>query len=326
MAGIIANTYQVYTAKGLRENLGDVIYRISPEETPLVSGIGKGSTKQTLTEWQSDALAATSTSNAQLDGDDVTTFPSITPTVRMGNYSQIMRKLLIVSGTLEAVDKAGRDSEIRYQTVMRGLELRRDLEANLFAMVGGNAGDSTTARTFAALGAWVKTNVDKEAGGTNPAWSSGVPAAARTDSGSPRAFTETIFKNVVSLGYASGASIGSWSCYLGPVNKGKASAFGGVATKNYDLSGRPRPTAVIGSADVYVSEFGVISLVPSRFQRERDAWFIDHSYLSVLFLRPMQTVMLAKTGDAEKRMLIQELTFKVGHEAALGLAADLTTS
>ena len=321
---IVANTFLRYDAAGLRESLADIIYDVSPEETPFLSAAGRGSAKQTLEEWQTDVLASADTSNAQLEGDDVTSYSAITASVRVGNYTQISRKVFLISDTEEMLDKAGRRSEMAYQIPRRGLELRRDLEAIIFQNQIGVAGNSTTAREIAALGATVKSHDSLGAGGTSPTWTSGVPNDARGD-GTQRAFTETILKAVVSLMWTGGANLRS--LFVGPFNKQAVSAFSGVVTRNFDMSNvDPSPSAVIASIDVYVSDFGTLKVIPSRYQRERDAWFLDFEFLEVLFLRPFQTVKLAKTGDAEKRMLIAEWTLKVKNEAALGLAADLNTS
>ncbi len=321
---IVTNTYTRYEAKGLREQLSEAIYNIAPEDTPFVSSAGKHSIKQTLFEWQTDSLGAVDTGNAQLDADDISSFPAVTPTVRVGNYSQISRKLLIVSGTLDAVDKAGRDNELSYQMSQRSAEIKRDLEAICFENIGGDAGGTATARKTATMGAWVKTNVDKHSSGGNPAYTSGVPGAPRTD-GTLRAFTETIHKNVAQLVWASGGRLKS--CFLGPVNKQRASGFSGVVTRNFDMSNtNAKPTAAIAAVDIYVTDFGVVKFLPSRFQRERDAWYLDFEYISIGHLRPYQTIKLAKTGDAEKRMLLVEWGLQVKQEAALGLAADLTTT
>lgn len=321
---IITDTYLTYDASGLREDLSDVIYSISPEDTPLVSMMSKEKTGSTLFEWQTDSLT-TAAANTQLEGDNIAdaTWPTIVATTRVGNYCQISRKLLMISGTEEVVNKAGRNSEIAYQTAKRGTELKRDVEVSVFLNAVGNGGNSTTARVTAGLGATVKTNVDKESGGTDPTWTSGVPNDARND-GTQRALTETILKSVISKVWTSGGALKY--LFVGPVNKARASGFAGIATKNYDLSGKPRPTAIIGAADVYVSDFGYLSILPSRFQRERDGWVLDPEYMALVHLRPFKRVPIARTGDAEKLMLLIEWGLKVKNEAALGLCADLTTS
>jgi hypothetical protein len=322
--GLVSGTATRYDMKGLREDLSDVIYNISPEETPFMSSAGRGAkASQTLVEWQTDALASADGSNAQLEGDDAS-FSTPAATVRVGNYTQISRKTLILSGTLEAVDKAGRRSELAYQLAKRGAELKRDQETIFLRAQAGNAGGVGTARTLAGLNAWVKTNTDIGTSGGDPTYTSGVPAAVRTD-GTQRAFTETILKSVISAVWTSGGT--PTTLMVGPINKAVVSGFAGIATRNFDLSNvSPKPTAIIASADVYVSDFGTLRVVPNRFQRERDGWVIDFDLVSVRYLRPYRTKDLAATGDAAKTMLVTEYTLEVKQEAGLGLAADLTTT
>ena len=324
---IVSNTFTRYGAKGLREQLSNVIYDISPMETPVLSGASKGSARQTLFEWQVDSLASAVTTNAQLEGDDIDAFPSVVATSRVGNYVQISRKLLILSDTLEEVDKAGRQSELAYQMAKRGREIKRDMEATILSNQGGDAGGTATARQTATLGAWLKSNVDKAAEGDNPTYTSGVPSAARTDATASevRALTETIFKNVIQTSWTSGANVDAMIAFAGPVNKQKISSFSGVVTRNFDIASA-KPTAVIAAVDVYVSDFGTVRVMPTRHGRERDVYFLDFEYIGIETLRPFKTVKLAKTGDAEKRMLLIEWGLKVKNEAALGLAADLTTT
>lgn len=320
---LVSGTGTRYDFNGLRESLHDRIYDISPEDTPFVSGSGMGpAAKQTLEEWQTDSLAAVDTSNAHLEGDDAS-YSTPAATTRVGNYTQIMRKTLILSDTLETVDKAGRRSELAYQLAKRGSEMKRDLEAISLAAQAGAAGDSSTARTFAGLNAWLKTNVDKASDGVDPTYTSGVPGAARTD-GTQRDLTETIAKSVLESGWTNGANFST--LMVGPVNKQRVSEdFAGIVTRNFDVS-RPQPMAAIAAVDVYVHDFGTLRVVPNRFQREKDAWFLDFEYTEFRFLRPLSQMVLAKTGDAEKRMMIQEVTLCVKNEAALGLAADLNVT
>ena len=322
---IVTNTFLRYDSSGLRESLHDFIYDVSPEDTPFLSAAGQGEAVQTLEEWQTDVLASADTTNAQLEGDDITSYSAITASVRAGNYTQISRKVFLISDTEEVLDKAGRSSEMAYQLPRRGVELKIDIESICFLNQLGVAGNSTTPREIAALGTWVKSNDDFASDGGSPTWTSGVPNVIRDDTSTLRAFTETILKSVVLLMYQNGANLRS--LFVGPVNKQRVSGFSGVVTRNFDMSNvDPSPSAVIAAIDVYVSDFGTLKVIPSRWQRERDAWFFDFDFLSVLFLRPMKAVKLAKTGDAEKRMLIAEWTLKVHNEAALGLAADLTTT
>ena len=318
---IVTNTFTTYSAKGIREDLSNVITNIAPEETPFMSNIGRANITSTLFEYQTDTLDAAA-ANAQLEGDDVASFDSVTATVRLTNYAQISRKTIVLSNTEEVVNKAGRRSELSYQLAKRGSELKRDQE---FIMLNGGiavAGSTSAARVTASLQAFIKTNVDMQTNGTNPSYTT-LPNSARTD-GNVRTFTETILKNVIQQVWTQGGT--PKILMVGPINKQRVSGFSGIASARYNINGGDRPATIIGSADIYVSDFGQISVIPNRFQRERDAFVIDPDYAKMTVLRPYQQVELAKTGDAEKRMLIVEWGLQVMTEKAMGLAADLITS
>jgi hypothetical protein len=314
---IVGNTFTRYSAVGIREDLSNVIYNISPEETPFISNIGRESVKNTYFEWQTDSLAAASAANAALEGDDISSFAAVTPTSRVGNYTQISTKNVVISGTLEAVDKAGRRSEMTYQLAKLGSELKRDMEAALLANQSPVAGNTTTARRTAGLPAWIKTNTSFGTGGADTA---GV--AARTD-GTQRPFAEGLLKTVIQKVWTAGGT--PKMLMVGPFNKVAASGFTGIATRYRDVPAGQQ-AQIIGAADVYVSDFGTVNIVPNRFQRDRDAFVVDPDYASLAVLRPIQKMDLAKTGDAEKALLLVEYGLKVNNEAAHGIVADLTTS
>jgi hypothetical protein len=322
-----ANTFDTFAAKGIRESLSNVIYNISPEETPFMSNIGRENVKNTYFEWQTDSLAAASTTNAQVEGDDVSSYDSTAATTRIGNYTQVSRKTVLISGTLESVDKAGRRSELAYQLAKRSAELKRDMESIMLtnqAAAAGSAGVSTALRKTGSLLAFLKSNTDKGTGGVDPVYTT-KPDATRTDAtdANLRTFTEAILKTVIQKVWAAGGT--PKILMVGPVNKQRVSGFAGIAEIRREVTGN-KPGVIIGAADVYVSDFGSVSVVPNRFQRERDAFVLDPEYAAVSYLRPFQTVELAKTGDAEKRMIVVEWGLKVNTEAAHGLAADLTTT
>ena len=314
---IVTNTFQTYGAKGIREELANTISNISPEETPFQSNIGSKSVSNTFFEWQTDSLAATSTT-AVLSGDDVATFDTTAATTRLGNYTHIRRRTLILEDRLEFVDKAGRDSELAYQLAKRGKELKRDIEAVLLDNNAREAGNSTTPPETAGLPSWVVSNIDEAGDATN---ATGDGTDARVD-GTQRAFTEAMVTSIMQQAWTAG---GNPSIVMtGPFNKVAASSFQGIAETR--VAGGDSPTTIIGAADVYVSDFGNLTFVPNRFQRERDAFFLDPEYAAVCYLRPIQQVELAKTGDAEKRMIIAEFGLKVMNEEAHGAAYDLTSS
>jgi hypothetical protein len=318
---IVTNTFTTFDAKGIREDLSNIITNISPEETPYLSNIGNESISNSLFEWQTDTLAAAA-ANKQLEGDDIASFDSVTATVRLQNYAQISRKTIVLSATEETVNKAGRRSELAYQIAKRSAELKRDQEYTMLQGAVAAAGNTTTARGTASLQAFIKTNYDMQTNGANPSYTT-VPNSARTD-GNVRTFTETILKNVIQQVWTSGGT--PKILMTGPVNKQRVSGFSGIASSRFNIDGGARPATIIGAADIYVSDFGNVQVVPNRFQRERDAFVIDPDYAKVTTLRPYQQVELAKTGDAEKRMLIVEWGHKVLAENAHGIAADLVTS
>jgi hypothetical protein len=318
---IVTNTFTTFDAKGIREDLSNVITNIAPEETPYMSNIGRESVSNSLYEWQTDTLAAAA-ANKQLEGDDVTSFDAVTATVRLQNYAQISRKTIVLSATEETVNKAGRRSELAYQIAKRGAELKRDQEFTMLNGAVAAAGNTTTARGTASLQAFIKTNYDMQTNGANPSYTT-LPNSARTD-GNVRTFTETILKNVIQQVWTAGGT--PKILMTGPVNKMRVSGFSGIASSRFNIDGGARPATIIGAADVYVSDFGNVQVVPNRFQRERDAFVIDPEYAKLTTLRPYQQIELAKTGDAEKRMLIVEWGHKVLAENAHGIAADLITS
>jgi hypothetical protein len=308
-------TYTAHTAIGQREDLTDIIYNISPTETPFMSSIGKTKATAVYHEWQTDSLAAATTANAAIEGADATS-ATLSPTVRLGNYTQIIQKTVQVSGTLDTVNKAGRKSEKAYQLAKASAELKRDLETILLANQGRSAGSSTIARKLGSILSWIKTNSDVGSGGADPAT---IGVSTRTD-GTQRTFTEALLKTVVSEVYVSGGS--PKILMVGASGKQKVSSFAGIAAQRYMAPGNT-PTTIIGAADVYMSDFGTMSVVPNRFMRTRDALVLDPEYAALAYLRPFQTNDLAKTGDSENTQLLAEVTLEVKNEAAHGIIADL---
>ena len=285
-----------------------------PDDTPFLSSIGKGKSKATYHEWQVQALAAASTGNAVIEGDDATT-DAVTPTSRLGNYTQISDKVAQVTGTQRAVDSAGRDDEMDYQILLKGRELRRDMEAILLHNQARVQGNDSTARKLAGAPAWLATNVSKAGDGANPA---GDGTNARTD-GTQRAFTEDMLKAVLRSCWDNGGKPDT--IMVGGYNKQVISGFTGGATR-FDKSEDKKLYAAI---DVYVSDFGDLKVVPNRFQRARDALVLQTDMWKFCPLRPIGAHPLAKTGDTDRRQVLVEYTLEACNEKASGIVADLTT-
>lgn len=302
------NAFLTYDAIGNKENLSEVITSLSPEETPFTSAIGATDAKGILFEWQTDALAAADSNNAVLEGDVVDGTAS-TPTSREKNYCQISRRDVVVSSTQETVKKAGRSSEMGYQVAKRLKELKRDIEAVIIGNQGYNAGASGTARRTRSIESFLETNVDREAGGANAA-SATDPA---TDSGSTRAFTESMLQGVIQSCYTEGASPSILS--VGPFNKGVVSGFTGRSQARHAIA----EDRIQAAAHLYASDFGEIKVMPNRFQRERTALVIDPEYAEVAYLRHPQVKDLARTGDSERKYVVAEYALCIKNEKAHGM-------
>ena len=313
-------TYQTYTAIGQRQDLSDVIYDISPTDTPFMSSIGKTKATAVLHEWQTDSLTAASLSNFTVEGATASD-GTMTPTVRVGNRLQIAQKTIKISGTLQSVDKAGRKSEKAYQLAKASAEIKRDMETSLLSNQIATDGSSSSARKLGGLQAWLATNGDFGTSGV--AGASGT--TARTD-GTNRTFTEDILKVVVREVYASGGN--PKVLMVNPAHKQLVSAFTGIAAQRF-MAPANTPTTIISAADVYLSDFGSISVVPNRFMTSTNscgetAFIVDPDMAAVAYLRPFTTNELAVTGDNESTQLLAEYTLEVKNEAAHGIIADIT--
>ena len=312
--------YNRYDAVGAREDLSDVIYNISPTDTPIMSSIGKTKATGVYHEWQTDALAASTTANALVEGADATA-ATLSPTSRIGNYTQIVGKTIQVSGTLEAVDKAGRKSEKAYQLAKASSEIKRDIETIITANQGQAAGSSnSTARVMGSLLSYIKTNTSKNGTSVTGVDPTTVGVSTRTD-GTTRTFTEAMLKDVVAKVFTSGGTPST--LFVSPALKQVVSGFSGLAAQRYQVPTSGQATILAG-ADLYQSDFGVLQIVPNRFMRTRDALVLDPEYAALAYLRPFQTIELAKAGDSDKTQILAELTLEVKNEAAHGGIFDLT--
>jgi len=313
---IVSGTYQTYQAIGRREDLANTIYNISPSDVPFMSMIGRSKATNTLAEWQTDSLSAAS-NNSQVEGDEYS-FAAVTPTVRLGNYTQISSKTVIISGSQQAGNNAGRDSEMALQLAKNSKSLKRDMETALTQNVAKAAGNTSTARKLGGMETWTKTNVSRGAG--SPAGSGAGGGAAPVDAGTKRAFTETILKAVIQSTYSSGGDPSV--LMVGPFNKGVVSGFTGRSSARQMIG----ESKIQAAADLYASDFGDLKVIPNRFQREQSAFVLDPEYWSVAYYRDFKQEDVAKTGDAQKKALIVEYSLIAKNEASSGICADLTVS
>jgi Family of unknown function (DUF5309) len=308
----LSNSLATFGAVGLRESLADEIYNINPEETPFLSAIGKEKGSAQLEEWQTDALTAAA--NNKVEQGNEATFSAITPTVRVGNRMQISEKTYAVTGSQEAVSKAGRKSEIAYQDAKKMIELKRDIEfAALQNSTAIAAAAGTPGQARGVVG-WLATNNSLGATGAAP---NPVTNTAQTD-GTQRTLTEQMLKDVAKLCWDQGGN--PTMLFVPSAQRATVSGFTGGATK-FD---KTEDKTLNATVEVYVGDFGRYSIINSRYQRSRDIFLLDPEMFALMTLRPMKGEDLAKTGDSKKRMINTEWTLKCKNEAASGAIRDLS--
>lgn len=311
------NTYDTYDgANTIREDLHDIIFDISPTETPVLSMAAQGEATNTLHEWVTDELAAVNGNNAQIEGNDKDGVAISAPS-RLQNYTQISDKVVVLSGTQRSVNNVGTSDEFGRQIAKKGLELKRDMEAIITGNQAQVAGDATTARKLRSLEAWYPTaNSSRGAGG---AAGSTTQAATDATTGDLRAIKETLLKDVLQKVWLAGGNPDT--IIAGAVNKQRISGFAGGANRQVMADDKK----LVATVDVYVSDFGTLKIVPNRFSRARTVHVMQSDMISVDFLRKMYEEDLAKTGDADKKLLGNEYTLRVNNPNAHGVVADLTS-
>lgn len=310
------NTFDSYDQVGIREDLSDMIYDVSPEETPLYSSLARIKASNTYVEWQTDALRSSAV-NAHIEGDD-TTAEARTPTVRLGNYTQIFKNAVVTTGTDEGLNKAGRAKEMAYQVMKVAKEQKLDIEKALFANQARVAGNGTTARKLAGIPTWLTTNTNFGSGGAD---ATGDGTDARTD-GTQAAFSQSRFNTVAQAIWNAGGKPDT--VFLSDFQMNVAQGFVGAnnQTSNIDAGSK----TVNSHVAIYITAWGKFTFVPSRECRGRDVFIMEKDKWAVAVLRGTKNEALAKTGDNEKRQVLTELTLCAKNEKASGAVFDCSTS
>ena len=326
----VANTFETYDAKGNREELADKIYQITPEETPYLSLIGRKPVVSTHPEWQTDTLASPDTSNNQPEGNDWT-YDAVAATTRVGTYTQISDKKIVISRTQDKTSKAGRKSELAREIAKKGVELRIDMEAICLSNQASTAGtgNGATNRKLGGFRAWLASNDSMGSGGSSGGYNTSTNVVDAATNGTQRAFTKAILDAVILSTYNAGGS--PKTLMLAPYAKTVFSTFmsdSNVAPQRYETPSKGQ-TTIVAAADMYLSDFGPVSVVPNRQMARagatiaRNAYLIDPRMVSLGVFDDISLEKPAKTGDAEKRVLVTEYTLLVNNEAAHGVAADI---
>lgn len=316
-------TQPTYDLIGMAEDVEDMIFSISPTETPFLTAAKRIKATATNHQWQTDALAAAS-SNKAIEGDDAS-FTTAAPTTMLSNRLQIGKKTVLVSGTADAVRKYGRKEEFAYQLMKRGKELKRDIEFTLVTNQSSSVGGSQTARQSASVESMIANNRILQTGnttGTTPGYAAG-DWSAPTD-GTTAAIDETLLVAGLTASWSAGGDPGI--LMMNSSQKRRLAAFGG-ATKFAGVTvnqGRSAQAVLIGGVDLYVSDFGEHKVMLNRYMRTRTLFCLDMDYWATAWLRPIKYEELAKTGDATKGQLLGEFTLVGQNPDASAKLQDLT--
>lgn len=332
----LANTFDRYdlavNGDDVREQLSDLITNISPTDFPFMDMLGQGETsKSDLCEWLEDSYAAPNGSNAHIDGDEFSA-DALNDTERMQNYHQILKQQILVTRRANKLTKAGRKKELAYQLTKVGYEQKRDKETILTGNQAALAGNSTTAPLTATLGAWLRTNTDRDAGGSDPTLSNttyGFPNAAAGD-GTVRAVTQTLFLDGVQNCFREG---GEPSCIMVGVEVKRRfsnylfSSDSRVATQYQDFGTNPRGGVTsVGAVDYWVTDYGRFEIVPNRFSRERDVWILDKKSWDISYIDKYLIEELDQSGDAQKRHIITDCALMCRNQNANAVIADVNSA
>lgn len=319
---IPTNTYtRVTAATNVREDLIEKITMTNPEQTPVISGSGTATAENTFHEWQRDALRAADKDNAALDGDDAVASAK-TPPSRVANICQIFDDVIAVSGRAERVKKAGMKSALAYYKAKAYKEIQRDMEAAVVSKNLAVADNGTLAGKLAGLGRLIYTNALHGGAGATPAHTSGAATTAIT-AGTNRTFTEALLKTAVQQTYVA-AGVTPPQVVMSPAHKTLFSAFAGIAVNRVNIQGE-KQGKIVGGADVYVSDFGNLEIVPHYIMAGADYVLgLNSEYIDIAYLRSFQAKPLAKTGDSEREQVLVDATLRLRSEVSQFKIDNLT--
>lgn len=302
---------------GNREDLSDVLFDVSPTETPFITLAGKGKATATNHEWLTDALTDPAT-NANIEGDDATPTDAAAR-ARLGNYTQIFKKHAVVTGTQETVLKGGGvKSEMAYQVARRMKEIKRDAE---YAMVGVTtakvAGNDTTARKLGSFRTYMTAaNFFGGAGFAAPT-GNGVDAGT---TGTNRALTEAIFKAALQALWTNSGGNQNITAICGANQRTAISGFTGSATRYVTTEDKK----LVASIDVYDGDFHTVTVSPDRYCNQNAVFLVDSEYVKIADLRSIFSNDLANTGDSSRKQIVWETTLEICNPKAHALIDALT--
>lgn len=315
-----SQTHLSYDPANIREDMSDIVDKISPTETPFMTAIGRDDASQPHFEWNTIELVDANEDNAALEGDDIDN-DAPNEAVRLGNYAQLMDKVKGVSSTAEASTVAGNTQKMKQQMMYAAQEIKRDAEKRFLCLKPAVAGNASTPRQTAGLGAFLRTNVSRGQGGADPTLSSttsGYPDAG-PQAGTPRAFSEELLKDAIQAAWEEGGRPNL--IILNGYNKRVFSSFAGNATRFKDADRR-----LNAAIEIYESDFGQLKAVPNHFTEPTYVYIVDPTKAAIATLQPMKNFALAKSGHSDRRAVSVEWGLKLRAEKAHAAVADVTAT
>lgn len=308
------NSFSTFTSTRGRELILDKIYNVSVKDTPFASMLDREEIDSVLPRWHTDTFAAAASN--KVEQGNIPTIAASTATVEYSNRTQILEKTGAITRTENKHRKVKPTSDYDYEVTKRMVELKKDVE---FAILQNTTAIPASAgiapQTRGMLG-WVATNTSKGVGGADP---NPLTNTAQTD-GTQRAFTETLFKDVIKLMYDNGAEIDD--CYA-LIPSSQRTTFDGflAGQTRFDKAEDKSLTAVL---EVYIGPFGRIKALNGRQMRQREVFIVNPDYVKLGEYDKMKDKKLADRGDAIEFMVNTEIALIVNNEKAHGAVRDLT--
>lgn len=311
----LANSFATFNSSRVREQLMDRIWNVSVSETPTLALIGKQNVEGPFVEWLTDSFRAGASN--KVEQGNTSTPTARTNVSRYSNRTQISEDVMSITGTQEAVEKAGGKSEVALQETKAMVEVKKDIEFGVLQNTTAIAAASGTAPQARGFLGFIATNTSMGSGGANPAPLSNT---APTD-GTTRAFTETLLKDVLKLMFDNGSP--DMDSIYALIPSAQRTTFDGflAGQTRFDKAEDKSLTATL---EIYIGPFGRVKAVNARHMRSREVFLLNREYAKLGVLRRMSAKPLGVRGDAEERLINCEWTLIVNNEKAHGAIRDLT--
>lgn len=332
-----------YNGGAVNEDLMQKIWDISRIPLPFTDAIGSGSTGNRVTGWIVDKLATPSTTNAQIDGADITGNQAVPPQARYGNHCQILTKVVRVSSRNQNNDSVDSIGRLATQVMKRQQELRRDIEATAISANPAVVGTESVAPQMCGLANWILgTGAARAAGGVDPTFTVATQLMGQYTGGtSARALTETLVRSTMQAVYQRGGDptmmmmtpnmVAKWSAYC-------FTSSARIATLTSETTQSQTASVAKGAINVFVTDFGVLRIVANRVQSTYDpatpagtradeiVFLLDPEYMEMAYLSNVQTKELATNGLSDNQLMFADTTLRVMSPDAQGAIFDIDGS